>query len=522
MGASAFFSQKSKIPILFQQNRLVEAMRLCEQLVKINKKDPDVWSFMGAIYAQKGDIKNSESCFKRVLKLDKKNYTAYFQLGVIHLNVGKCESAIKYLTDALRIKNDFADAHNYLAYAYIGYGNEEMGINSFKKALKLDPGSSKAIVGLAKNLAQKGKFAEAHNFIEPLIEKGSDDLDAIKLFKDLSMQTDMEDAAIIFLEKKIKEANNPLTKQVYHFCLGDLYDKKQEYDVAFMNFSAGNKLSPYPSNLNVYIEKIRALKEVFTREAIQSLSEHSTSSIKPVFVVGMPRSGTSLVEQILSSHQEIYGAGELQNIGDIANELDQKSGDYPYCILSLKKNEINHYAEQYLEFIEKLSTGETYVINKMPHNFLHLGLINILFPKAKIIHCKRDSRDTSLSIYCHQFNALHSYSCFTKDLGIFYNNYEDLMVQLGDNLSAEISTINYEDLISNPENSVRQLLDFLDLPWDDACLEFYKSDRLVNTPSFAQVRKPLHNKSVGRWKNYERYLGDLFKELHTFNLSGLK
>jgi hypothetical protein len=236
-----------------------------------------------------------------------------------------------------------------------------------------------------------------------------------------------------------------------------------------------------------------------------------------VFIVGMPRSGTSLVEQILASHPNVHGAGELSDIIKLAYEyipftLGLKE-PYPHCVGSLTQNQIDQCAQKYLARIEQFSSDAVRITDKMPQNFLYLGLIGQLFPRARIIHCSRHPLDTALSIYFQQFIEAHTYSFDLENIGHYYNEYRRLMQHWKNILDIPILDISYQNLVEDFEGTCRRMVGFLDLEWDERCLQFHRSERKIATASFDQVRSPIYSSSLGRWKHYERHLGPLIRVL---------
>jgi hypothetical protein len=233
-------------------------------------------------------------------------------------------------------------------------------------------------------------------------------------------------------------------------------------------------------------------------------------------VVGMPRSGTTLTEQILASHPDIHGAGELAAIESAARSLagaPPGPGKYPENLGGISPQLLDQAADRHLRYLEKLSGSAERVVDKNPHNFQHLGLICRLFPRAKIIHIERDPRDTCLSIYFQIFTPQHAYACDLEALGQFYNIYRNLMRYWNDVLGDRIMNITYEQLVQHPENTSRALIDHCGIEWDDKCLRFYETRRDVNTPSYSQVRQPLYMKSIARWSNYRDHLGMLLDNI---------
>jgi len=236
----------------------------------------------------------------------------------------------------------------------------------------------------------------------------------------------------------------------------------------------------------------------------------------PVFIVGMPRSGTSLVEQILASHPAVVGAGEIRNLKQLVAELPTELGspaDYPECLAGLDRPVSRRLAERYLQGLRSLGKGKPRVTDKVPMNFHQLGLIATLWPRATIIHCRRDPRDVCWSCYFQNFREVY-FACDLRKLGAYYRQYERLMAHWRKVLPVRILDVCYEELVENLEQLSRDLVAFCGLPWDDACLRFHQTRRIVRTSSNLQVRRPVYKSSVGYWKNYETYLGPLLEALH--------
>jgi hypothetical protein len=237
-----------------------------------------------------------------------------------------------------------------------------------------------------------------------------------------------------------------------------------------------------------------------------------------VFIVGMPRSGTTLVEQILASHPAVFGAGELDDIRQISAALPSLLGSanpYPECLAQAGQSSLTKIADRYLVHLRGLSSDARRITDKMPTNFLHLGLIELLFPQARVIHVIRHPLDTCVSCYFEEFTTTNSYAYDLEQMGIYYKQYERIMRHWKDVLKIRMLDVRYEELVDNQENICRQMIEFCDLEWDDRVLRFYETKRDVATPSFDQVRQPLYRKSIGRWKNYERHLGPLMRVLGT-------
>ena len=240
----------------------------------------------------------------------------------------------------------------------------------------------------------------------------------------------------------------------------------------------------------------------------------------PVFVCGMPRSGTTLCEQILSSHSQVTGAGELDFLTEITStRLIQPTNEQikNFEVFLKSKNSLKSARDKYLEKLAKRDKNNSlYICDKMPHNFLFIGLIKLILPEAKIIYCKRDPMDNCFSLYSHKFiDVSHQYSYNQKMLVEYYKLHQDIMEFWLKNYTDDIFVLDNEELVNNQEAISKKLIDFCDLSWEKQCLEFHKNKRQVRTASIEQVRKPINNKSIGAWKKYESYLSEMLLEFRS-------
>jgi hypothetical protein len=232
----------------------------------------------------------------------------------------------------------------------------------------------------------------------------------------------------------------------------------------------------------------------------------------------MPRSGTTLVEQIVASHPGAYGAGELPDVKQMTSSMpslwESEAPDYPHCLSYLDSEKMDRMAHAYLRRLGEYNSDCARVVDKMPHNFFHVGLLCLLFPRARIIHCMREPADSCLSIFSKPFISQHAYGTELRTLGRYYAEYLRLMAHWREVLPGRMYEIKYEDLVSDQEHYSRELIEYCGLDWDDRCLEFYNSRRPVVTASYAQVRQPIYSSSIGRWRHYERHLQPLLDELN--------
>jgi hypothetical protein len=296
------------------------------------------------------------------------------------------------------------------------------------------------------------------------------------------------------------------------FALGNLYEKDGNHSMAFRYFNEANRVSPRTYSHEKHVNYINNIIRSTDKETLSQIPRARHTFREVVFIVGMPRSGTSLTEQILASHPGVFGAGELRYIGDIAASFSpplSKGSHYPAVISDLSQSDVNTLAKRYINPVEALADKSRLITDKMPHNFLYLGLISILFPQAKVIHVTRTPLDNCLSLYFHGFNPMHSYTTDMELLGHYYKEYQRLMCHWQQVLEIPVLEVRYEDVVNDLEGSTKRLLDFCQLDWSDNCLNFYDNNRFVKTPSYDQVRKPIYSSSVNRWMNYKEFIAPL-------------
>jgi hypothetical protein len=302
-----------------------------------------------------------------------------------------------------------------------------------------------------------------------------------------------------------------------HFKLGKYYDSAEDYERAFHHYELANALQPAQFNQERQRRFLDDSIKVYSPSFIQRMPRATNRSKLPVFIVGMPRSGTSLVEQILASHPDVFGAGELGHIPRIAGQLmnEYHGLPEPLCFLKLTKQSLNAIAKQHLRCLQKYGGSAARVTDKMLDNVRYIGLIQQLFPEAQIIHCTRHPLDTCLSCFFANFGAGNAYAYDLTMVGQYYLQYHRLMKHWESVLPGRILRVSYSQLVQDQEATSRKLLEFCGLEWNEHCLEFYNTDRLVLTLSYDQVRQPIYTRSLGRWKRYEKYLRQLREVLET-------
>ncbi len=365
-----------------------------------------------------------------------------------------------------------------------------------------------------------GDFDQAFASLQPLLDGEHITADAALAYASICRHIGQCDDAIVMMERALSqetEAPGGYYSLMLHFELGRLLDAVGDYDRAFDYYRKGNALKGMIFLPEEYARHVDDVIATYSREFLAQAPRIDDTAARPLFIVGMPRSGTSLVEQILTSHQQIAGGGELKTMNDIVIGMPSQLGTalpYPQCLSMLTVAGCESMRRRYLDQLAAISPDATYVTDKMPANFKFLGLIALLFPGARIIHCVRDPLDTCLSCYFQHFSAGHDYTYDLGNLGSYYRQYQRLMAHWRTVLRLPMLEVRYEDLVGDQERVSRDLIAFCDLPWDERCLRFYETGRTVQTRSYDQVRQPLYQRSVGRWRHYDRFLAPLKRQLN--------
>jgi tetratricopeptide (TPR) repeat protein len=406
-------------------------------------------------------------------------------LGLALRQAGDGAAAAEAFQTAIRIDPEFAEAHNNLGIVYMDEGDMERAMECFREALKLD----------SRMAASSLNMSRARNF-------GESDLPEISRIEGLLENNDVSDEGRMNL----------------HFALGKMFDDCARYDKAFEHFRAANRFKRKRVRFDGAHFQAWSAKflDVFTPAYFEDHAGLGDTSHRPVFIVGMPRSGTTLIEQILASHPQVYGADELTTIFDIVCALERRaSGDvnYPDNVPDLDPGALQWGARQYLDKLQSIDGQAARVTDKMPTNFFHLGIIAAMLPGARIIHCRRDALDVCLSNYVQMFAEGHYYSYDLSDIAVYYRGYERIMSHWREVLPIRLYEVQYEELIEDQERISRELIDYLGLDWDERCLAFHQTKRVVRTASNWQVRQPMYKTARNRWKNYEKNLAQLKADL---------
>ena len=442
---------------------------------------------LGTTLNRQGKLEEAAAQFRRVIELEPQNARAHYNLGNILREKPDYAAAIAHYKQALAPRPDYADAWNNMGAALAEQGDIDAARDAYQKAVEADPTRA----------AYHRNLASAKQFESP------------------------DDPQLAVMEKlALDTAPVPEPERIdLQFALGKAYADLKQHDRSFLHFLAGNRLKRAQiayseAEAVAYMQRI---SEVFDAELLRAKAGSGDPAAMPVFIVGMPRSGTTLIEQIIASHPNAVGAGELFDLDNIVQSLARAkdSSCFPEIVKTMSGSELRQIGARYVDAIRALAPAAERVADKMPWNFHFPGLIHLAMPNARIIHARRDPVDTCLSCFSILFDGdSNRYTYDLGELGRFYRAYEKLMTHWRAVLPAGVMIeVQYEELVANLENQARRIIAHCGLAWGDACLAFHKTRRPVRTSSVAQVRQPIYRSSIGRWRPYRKHLRPLLLEL---------
>jgi tetratricopeptide (TPR) repeat protein len=493
--------------------RPAEAERLLRAGLATRPGEPTMLNNLGLSLRDLGRLGEAENAFQGSLAANPRYVEAAHNLAGLMVLLGRLRDAELQYRRACEINPSYLPARIGLAESLVGRGENSEALEHYDRVLAAQPNQPEARAGRSRIFEKTGEFERAWQELAPFLSEPVPNASIALAVAALAKQVNRRDDAIASIERVLTQPAMPMNqREDLLYALGDLRSGTRDYDAAFAAYRDANAVASIQqpeANDRLVFEKLRS---AFDPALSGSLPKARVPSSLPVFIVGMPRSGTSLAEQILAAHPAVYGGGELPWLGNLCNDFPQILGAgraYPDALLWLAPNETDVLASRYLDQLRALAPNALRITDKMPHNFLHLGLVAMLFPEARVIHCRRDPRDTCLSIYFHRFNANHPYANDLARLGRYYCEYASLMQFWKDTLALPIFDLDYETLVEDFEGTVRRMLEFCGLEWHPACLDFHRSGRTVVTPSYDQVRQPLYKTSVGRWQRYAAHLAPL-------------
>jgi tetratricopeptide (TPR) repeat protein len=471
--------------------RLDEAAEFGRRAIVIEERSDKFHVHYASILVDQKKIEEATASAERALALNPSNHDAHNLLGRAAFERGDLEASLTFYRRALALKPDLADAYNNMGNALKDLGRLREAEEAYVEALRLDPN----IAGAYTNLSDSRTFKAGDPHLAAM--------EALAERPDALSKTD---------------------RMQLDFALGKAYGDLKDYPRSFKHYLAGNaaKRAAVGHDEKSTLALFDRIETAFRKNLIARKSGAGDPSPVPIFVIGMPRSGTTLIEQIVASHPLVHGAGELQTLNDIVLTIRGPDGNaliFPECVPLLEAAALKQIGARYVTLVRELvaKSGKPdapHITDKMPSNYYFAGLIHLALPNAKIIHSMRDPVDTCISCFSKLFSAEQSHTYDLAELGRYYKRYERLMAHWRRVLpDGRMLDVRYEEVVADLETQARRIIAYCGLPWDDRCLSFHKTDRPVRTASASQVRKPIYNSAVGRWRVYEDQIGPLLAAL---------
>lgn len=500
---------RALVELYLQARRPQEAI---DTLVTLTQIVPDrlyYYARLAALLEGLGQVDAAIGQYQRLLQRVPGHANAYFNLALLYRNDKRYQQALEAYQDAIRHGIDNVQeawCNMGVLYSELRRGDEAREM--YQRALAIEPGYIPALFNLASLHEEQGERQRAVELYQNILELNPRYWDALSRLVQAQKISDANRGMVDTLRRATEEARaDPLSREGLFFALGKALDDLENYQEAFAAYQSANELGMLrnpPYNRDISEQAFNLMSGLFTRDRIRNAA--GSSEAAPVFICGMFRSGSTLVEQILATHPAVTPGGELDYLPWLAA---RHLAPYPERVRDASRQEFETLANAYLARLQDLFPGAGVITDKRPDNFLYLGLIKILFPRARIIYTRRNPMDNCLSVYFQQLGGNLAYTTDLDNIAHYYQQHLRLMQHWTACFGDDIFNVDYEELIHAPEPVLRGLLGFLGLEWDDRCLSFQETGNLVKTASVWQVREELHSRSSGRWRHYAPFMPDL-------------
>ena len=495
-----------------------EAETIYRDILKNDPDNVDALRLLAGLATSLNEHRDAEILLKRALELTPDFGRAMADLIVNQVEQEKIDEALEYAARLTRIGSDNPDSYLLMGNAYSAAGRYDVAINAYQKALELAPQHPGALSGLAHNLKTVGKQDEAIAIyrkcivLNPYFTETYWSLANLKTFR-------FTDEEVQSMEKLLEDPNIPDNAQV-HLCnaLGFQYENQKDYGQAFAHFEKCNatkrRLEYYDSVETEFLYD--RIIEVFDQEFVNRAPAGKEFDVTPIFIIGLPRSGSTLLEQILASHSQVEGTHELSDLARVVKEIPVRlktRQHYPDALSGADAAFFAELGQAYLDRTQKYRSGNPYFTDKNPNNFINVGLAHLALPGAVFINARRHPLDSCLGSFKQLFAKGQAFSYDLVDIGEYYLQYERLMEHWSRILPGKVLDVHYEDVVANVDEQVRRILDHCGLPFEEQCVHFHETERAVKTASSEQVRKPIYSSSVNLWRNYEEHLGPVIEIL---------
>ncbi|MEX2122975.1 MAG: sulfotransferase [Woeseia sp.] len=504
-----------------------EAIETFHRALRNNADNVDAMRFLASIYLRdKENLSDAEALLRRATQVAPDYAAAWNLLGAVLHEKGRHMESIECYLKATQLEPDNANAWGGLgnAYAYASY--PERSVAAYAKSIALNPDSPGMQMGYAHVLKTLGDQAGALTAYRAAIRAKPDfgevywSMANLKVFR-------FEDEEVAAMEEQLERDDLSVSADVhFRFALGKAYEDRQDYDTAWHYYDSGNKgqrMQVAHDALEMEFRQTEII-EVFSQKFLEEHGGNGFDAPDPIFIVGLPRSGSTLIEQILASHSQVEGTSELPDLSKIAASTgryrpnDQR---YPRSVKDLRAKDWRAYGRQYIDETRRhRMTDRPFFTDKLPNNFPHVGFLQLVLPNAKVINARRHPLDSCLGAYKQLFGKGQNFTYDMMDLADYYRQYYNTMQHWHTVLPGKVLDVHYEETVSDLEGQVRRILEHCGLPFEDACVRFHETDRAVKTASSEQVRQPIYREALGKWRRYEKHL-DLWKEEFQFILEKL-
>jgi tetratricopeptide (TPR) repeat protein len=501
-----------------------EAIPRFEAAITIKPNSVEAHKSLAKAFDEIERYRDAAKHYEKVLALRPHDTEARTGLGDVLYRLDRPDEAIEQYEKVLATAPTFSKALNSLGNALHLLGRSEEGVAYFRRALAIDSSDLRTNRDLGSALIALGRFEEARAFLEKAMALSPHKAGCYEALVRCGRITAEDHHFAAMRKRAANPASLSETEQIdLHFALGNAFADVGEHQQSFDHILAANALKRRQIKFDEekWLEQFERIQNVFTAQLLRDKAASGDSSDLPIFIFGMPRSGTTLIEQILASHPKVFGAGELREVGKLATRIRGPEGpSYPDLVPTMSADELRRFGASYIEAVRGKAAQAARITDKMPGNFAFAGLIHLALPKARMIHAVRDLRDVAFSCFSLHFGIGHQYTYDLAELGRHCCAYAHLMQHWRTVLPEDaILEVHYEELVADLEHQARRIVTYCGLAWDDACLSFYETERSVHTASAAQVRRPIYQSSIGRWRPHEARLQPLLKELEACPLS---
>lgn len=503
-----------------EQGRAEEGEKLLKEALRENPDNVDAMRYLAStMLSGKKNLTDAEALLRRATQLAPDYLEVWIMLGSALIERGKYVDAIPVFSKSTQLAPNRAETWAGLAHAHARSSHPEEAAEAYGRAVAISPDAPVLQMGYAHALKTVGDQAGALNAYraaakaKPSFGEVYWSMANLKIFK-------FEDEEVDAMEYQVEDGDLSESEEVhFRFALGKAWEDKGEYDKAWHFYDTGNKLNRMlvdhdPLELEM---KQESIIEVFDREFLEKNQGNGCQDPDPIFIVGLPRSGSTLVEQILSSHSQVEGTSELPILQHVAASMGRYRTDgkkYPELARDARRQDWKAYGETYMEDSARhRRSNRPFFTDKLPNNFTHVGLIHLILPNARIINARRHPLDSCLGAYKQLWGVGQNFTYDVMDLADYYSQYHKIMKHWHTVLPGKVLDVHYEETVMDLEGQVRRILEHCGLPFEEQCLRFHETERAVNTASSEQVRQPIYRDALGKWRRYENHLGYWKEEL---------